>query len=163
MCPPKTCTSRIFQAREKYQQAAGFSGIDPCYPSKAAVAHVFELLQQCEKQPLDAIFFPMFDVLSSPLKHWCRGSSACPSGAATPEAVKAAFSRTVDGFEKRKVQYLDPVLDLADRDLFKYQMFSCWEQILALDGRRHSRAVDIAFGKWQEFEDSAPAGSPHAG
>ncbi len=143
-----------FSSAEKYQQAAGFSAIDPCYPSKVAVAHVFELLQQCEKQPLDAIFFPMFDVLSSPLKHWCRGSSACPSGAATPEAVKAAFSRTVDGFEKRKVQYLDPVLDLADRDLFKYQMFSCWEQILALDGEENSRAVDIAFGKWQEFEDN---------
>jgi len=141
-----------FSSAEKYQQAAGFSAIDPCYPSKIAVAHVFELLQHCDREPLDAIFFPMFDVLTSPLKD-CSGSNACPSGSATPEAVKAAFSRTVDWFAQRKVQYLNPVVDLADRDLFKYQMFSCWNRILALDWEENSRAVDIAFEQWQEFED----------
>ena len=142
-----------FASSEKYQQAAGFSAIDPCYPSKIAVSHVFELLQHCEKEPLDAIFFPMFDVLTSPLKD-CSGSNACPSGSATPEAVKAAFSRTVDWFEQRKVRYLNPVIDLEDLDLFKYQMFSCWNQILALDWEENSRAVDIAFAEWLEFEDN---------
>jgi predicted CoA-substrate-specific enzyme activase len=142
-----------FSSAEKYQQAAGFSAIDPCYPSKIAVAHVFELLQHCEKEPLDAIFFPMFGVLTSPLKG-CNASNACPSGSATPEAVKAAFSRTVDWFAERKVQYLNPVVDLADRDLFKYQMFSCWNKLLALDWEENSRAVEIAFEKWQEFEDN---------
>lgn len=143
-----------FTSAEKYQQAAGFSAIDPCYPSKIAVAHVFELLQHCEKEPLDAIFFPMFDVLSSPLRHWCSGSNACPSGAATPEAVKAAFSRSFDWFEKRNVQYLNPVLDLADRELFKFQMFSCWSQMLSLNWAENSLAVDIAFEKWKEFENN---------
>lgn len=143
-----------FSSFEKYQHAAGFSAIDPCYPSKVAVAHVFELLQLCDKQPLDVIFFPVFDVLTSPLKHWCRGSNACPSGAATPEAVKAAFSRKVNWFEQRKVRYFDPVLDLADRDLFKYQMFSCWKEILALNWVESSRAVDIAFETLAKFEHS---------
>jgi predicted CoA-substrate-specific enzyme activase len=140
-----------FSSAEKYQQAAGFSAIDPCYPSKVAVAHVFELLQHSEKEPLDAIFFPMFGTLTSPLKQ-CSGSNACPSGSATPEAVKAAFSRTVDWFEQRKVKYLNPVVDLKDRDLFKYQMFSCWNKLLALDWEENSRAVDIAFDKFREFE-----------
>jgi predicted CoA-substrate-specific enzyme activase len=143
-----------FTSAEKYQQAAGFSAIDPCYPSKVAVAHVFELLQHCEREPLSAIFFPMFDVLSSPLRHWCSGSNACPSGAATPEAVKAAFSRSVDWFEQRNVQYLNPVLDLADRELFKFQMFSCWNQMLSLSWAENSLAVDIAFEKWKEFENN---------
>jgi predicted CoA-substrate-specific enzyme activase len=142
-----------FSNIERYQQAAGFSAIDPCYPSKVAVAHVFELLQHCEKEPLDAIFFPMFGVLTSPLKE-CNGSNACPSGSATPEAVKAAFTRTVDWFDQRKVQYLNPVIDLADRDLFKYEMYSCWKKLLALDWEENSLAVDIAFGKWREFEDN---------
>jgi predicted nucleotide-binding protein (sugar kinase/HSP70/actin superfamily) len=152
--PPEHLHYSHFSSFEKYQQAAGFSAIDPCYPSKVAVAHVFELLQLCDKQPLDVIFFPVFDVLTSPLKHWCRGSNACPSGAATPEAVKAAFSRKVNWFEQRKVRYLNPVLDLADRDLFKYQMFSCWKEILALDWAESSQAVDIAFDTLTKFEHS---------
>jgi predicted CoA-substrate-specific enzyme activase len=142
-----------FSNAEKYQQAAGFSAIDPCYPSKVAVAHVFELLQHCEKEPLDAIFFPLFDVLTSPLKS-CMGANSCPSGAATPEAVKAAFSRSIDWFTQRNVKYLDPVIDLSDRDVFKFQMFSCWMTLLDLDWDENSCAVDIAFRKFQEFENN---------
>ena len=148
---PEHLSYSHFSSVEKYQRAAGFSAIDPCYPSKVAVAHVFELLQHCEREPLDAIFFPMFGVLTSPLKQ-CSGSNACPSGSATPEAVKAAFSRTVNWFEQRKVKYLNPVVDLDDRDLFKYQMFSCWNNLLSLDWEENSRAVDTAFDQFQEFE-----------
>jgi len=140
-----------FSTPERYQQAAGFSAVDPCFPSKVAIAHVYELLQGCEKQPLDAIFFPMFDVLTSPLEG-CSGSNVCPSGSATPEAIKAAFCRTVSWFENAGVQYLNPVLDMADRGLFMYQMFSCWKDLLHLDWRENSRAVDIAFTAWNGFE-----------
>ncbi len=140
-----------FSNPERYQQAAGFSAIDPCFPSKVALAHVYELLQQSKTEPLDAIFFPMFDVLTTTLDR-CSGSDACPSGAATPEAVKAAFSRTANWFQKAGVQYLNPVLNMADRDLFKYQMFSCWKDLLALDWQENSRAVDIAFAAWHAFE-----------
>lgn len=140
-----------FTNSERYQKAAGFSAIDPCFPSKVAVAHVYELLQHSDKYPLDVIFLPMFDVLTSPLTE-CKGSNACPSGAATPEAVKAAFSRTIDHFRQRQIRYLNPVVDLADRDLFKHQMYSCWKDVLELDWKENSRAVDIGFCKWQEFE-----------
>jgi predicted CoA-substrate-specific enzyme activase len=140
-----------FSSPERYQEAAGFSAIDPCFPSKVSVAHVYELLQRAKKEPLDAIFFPMFDVLTTPLEY-CTGSCACPSGAATPEAVKAAFSRTVDWFREAGVTYMNPVLDMADRDLFKYQMFSCWKGLLDLDWQENSRAVDIAYSSWEAFE-----------
>jgi predicted nucleotide-binding protein (sugar kinase/HSP70/actin superfamily) len=111
------------------------------------------LLQVAKKEPLDAIFFPMFDVLTTPL-HDCVASNACPSGSATPEAVKAAFSRRVNWFEEVHVQYLNPVLDMADRDLFKYQMFTCWKDLLHLGWDENSRAVDIAFAAWSRFETS---------
>jgi predicted CoA-substrate-specific enzyme activase len=140
-----------FSTPERYQQAAGFSAVDPCFPSKIAIAHVYELLQDCKKQPLDAIFFPMFDVLTTPLDG-CSGSSACPSGSATPEAIKAAFSRTMNWFEKAGVRYLNPLLDMADRDLFKYQMLSCWKDLLHLDWQENSRAADIACAAWSGFE-----------
>jgi len=140
-----------FSSPERYQKAVGFSAVDPCFPSKVSIAHVFELLQRSKKQPLDAIFFPMFDVLTTPLKG-CSGSCSCPSGAATPEAAKAAFSRTVDWFREAGIAYMNPVLDLADRDLFKYQMFSCWGKLLELEWQENSRAVDIAYSSWEAFE-----------
>jgi predicted CoA-substrate-specific enzyme activase len=136
---------------KRYQEAAGFSAIDPCFPSKVSIAHVYELLQRAKKEPVDAIFFPMFDVLTTPLEG-CSGSCACPSGSATPEAVKAAFSRTVDWFREAGVTYVNPVLDMADRDLFKYQMFSCWKDLLNLRWQENSRAVDIAYSCWEAFE-----------
>jgi predicted nucleotide-binding protein (sugar kinase/HSP70/actin superfamily) len=94
----------------------------------------------------------MFDVLTTPLEG-CVGSNACPSGSATPEAVKAAFYRRVNWFEKAGVRYLNPVLNLNDRELFKYQMFTCWKDLLHLDWEENSRAVDFAFTAWPAFEN----------
>ena len=140
-----------FTTPEQYQRAAGFSAVDPCFPSKVAIAHVYELLESTKKHPLDAIFFPMFDVLTTPLKG-CNASSACPSGSATPEALKAAFCRSVDWFQRAGVRYLNPVLDLSDLELFKYQMFSCWKELLRLTWAENSCAVDVAFRMWSGFE-----------
>jgi predicted nucleotide-binding protein (sugar kinase/HSP70/actin superfamily) len=150
--PARNLRYSHYSTPERYQEAAGFSATDPCFPSKVAIAHVYELLQHCQKEPLDAIFFPMFDVLSSPLEH-CAGSNACPSGSATPEAVKAAFDRKVNWFQKAGVQYLNPILDMADRDLFKYQMFECWKELLHLDWEENARAIDAAFDAYSSFEN----------
>jgi predicted CoA-substrate-specific enzyme activase len=141
-----------FSSPERYKEAAGFSAIDPCFPSKVAIAHVYELLQYCQKEPLNAIFFPMFDLLTTPLKH-CVDSNACPSGSATPEAVKAAFSRRVNWFDKAGVKYLNPVLNMTDRELFKYQMFECWKELLHLDWYENAHAVDAAFAAYSDFEN----------
>ena len=149
--PAKNLSYSHFSSPEQYRQAAGFSAVDPCFPSKVSIAHVYELLRRSKSESLDAIFFPMFDVLTTPL-HGCSASSACPSGAATPEAVKAAFSRTTDWFQNAGVRYINPVLNLADRDLFKFQMFSAWKDLLALDWQENFRAVDIAFSVWNAFE-----------
>jgi predicted nucleotide-binding protein (sugar kinase/HSP70/actin superfamily) len=140
-----------FSSPEQYQQAVGFSAVDPCFPSKVAVAHVYELLRLCDTEPLDAIFFPMFDVLTTPLQY-CVDSSTCPSGAATPEAVKAAFSRSVDWFQQAGVRYLNPVLNMADRSLFQYQMFACWKDLLLLDWDENQRAAENAYAAWSRFE-----------
>jgi predicted CoA-substrate-specific enzyme activase len=150
--PARNLCYSHFSSPERYKEAAGFCGIDPCFPSKVAVAHIYELLQRCQKQPIDAIFFPMFDLLATPLQH-CLDSNACPSGSATPEAVKAAFYRKVNWFQKAGVRYLNPVLDLTDRDLFKYQMFECWKDLLDLDWDENARAIDAAFAAFANFED----------
>ena len=60
------------------------------------------------KKPLDVIFFPMIDALPSPLAN-TQGCRACPTVTATPEAVKAAFTKEGDLFAEMGIRYLDTV------------------------------------------------------
>jgi predicted nucleotide-binding protein (sugar kinase/HSP70/actin superfamily) len=41
---------------------------------------------------------------------------------------------------------------MQDRELFRYQIFSCWKNLLGLDWQENSRAVEIAFAAWEDFE-----------
>jgi predicted CoA-substrate-specific enzyme activase len=150
--PAKHLHYSHYSNAKSYQQAAGFSPVDPCYPSKVAISHVYELLDGCQKRPLDAIFFPMFDVLTSSLAG-CAGANSCPSGSATPEAVKSAFWRSVNWFERAHVQYVNPVLNMQDRSLFRYQMYTAWKDLLDLDWDENARAVEIAYAAWASFEN----------
>jgi predicted CoA-substrate-specific enzyme activase len=149
--PAKHLHYSRYSNAKSYQQAAGFSPVDPCYPSKVAISHVYELLEGTKKRPLDAIFFPMFDILTSSLTG-CAGSNSCPSGSATPEAVKSAFWRSVNWFERAGVTYVNPVLDMKDRSLFRYQMYLAWKDLLGLDWDENARAVEIAYAAWESFE-----------
>ena len=57
-----------FTTADMYRAGSSRGSIDPCYPSKIAIAHVHNLLfKQHQRKPMHAIFFPMFDVLASPL------------------------------------------------------------------------------------------------
>jgi predicted nucleotide-binding protein (sugar kinase/HSP70/actin superfamily) len=62
------------------------------------------------------IFFPMYDVLTSPLVN-LQGTNACPTVTATPETVKAAFTKENDVFGENNIKYIDPVLNFKDRKL----------------------------------------------
>ena len=78
---------------ELYRAGASRGAIDPCYPSKIGIAHVYNLLAtKHSKKPLNAIWFPMYDVLHSHLVN-LTGSNACPTVTATPESLKPLSPR----------------------------------------------------------------------
>src|SRR5262249_56142917 len=83
------------------------------------------------KKKLDVIFYPMFDVLPTKLVE-LQGSNACPTITASPETVKAAFTKEADVFAEHGTQYLDPIVNLADRGLFSHQMYAAFKDILGL-------------------------------
>src|SRR5262249_22983248 len=126
--------------------------IDPCFPSKIGIPHVYNLIAvKHAKKPLNVIFFPMIDVLCSPLKH-TSGSNACPTVTATPNAVKAAFTKETDVFAENGIRYLDPILNLADRRLFGLQMFQAWAPVLGLSEEENERAVEQGYKALEEYE-----------
>ncbi len=141
-----------FTGRELYRAGAGRGAIDPCFPSKIAISHMQNLIfVKHAKQALDVIFFPMVDTLHSPLAN-TSGSNACPTVTATPETVKAAFTKETDLFAEKGIRYLAPIVNLADRRLFAQQMFETWAPVLGLSEEENERAIKTGFKAMYHFE-----------
>jgi predicted nucleotide-binding protein (sugar kinase/HSP70/actin superfamily) len=71
---------------------------------------------------------------------------------ATPETVKAAFTKENDVFADNNVKYLNPVLNFADRKLFAYQMLQAFQSVLGLSEEENDRAVESGFQALKDYE-----------
>ena len=138
---------------ELYRAGASRGAVDPCYPSKIGIAHVYNLLAvKHSKKPLHAIWFPMYDVLHTPLVN-LTGSNACPTVTATPNAVKAAFTKESDLFSENGIVYLDPILNLQDRRICADQMYKAWAPLLGLSREESDRALEVGFRALEDSEN----------
>ncbi|MGA2644475.1 MAG: BadF/BadG/BcrA/BcrD ATPase family protein [Candidatus Sulfotelmatobacter sp.] len=143
-----------FTTGDMYRAGSSRGSIDPCFPSKIAIAHVHNLVfNKHAHKRLQAIFFPMFDVLMSPLVS-AKGHNACPTVSVTPETVEAAYTKETDLFAERGIRYVHPLVNLSDRKLFVRQMFQAWAPILGLSEAENERAVDIGYRELGRFESS---------
>ncbi|MBV8831883.1 MAG: hypothetical protein JO108_21955 [Acidobacteriaceae bacterium] len=143
-----------YTSSELYRAGSTRGAIDPCFPSKIGIAHTHNLIfLKSAKKKLDAIFFPMMDVLSSPLVK-LTGTNACPTVTATPTTVKAAFTKETDVFAEHGIKYLSPIINFADRGLFAQQMFQSFGPLLGLSEAENQRAVEIGFQQLQDYETS---------
>jgi predicted nucleotide-binding protein (sugar kinase/HSP70/actin superfamily) len=142
-----------FTTPELYRAGASRGAIDPCYPSKIGIAHVHNLLAtKHNKKPLNAIWFPMYDILHTSLVN-LTGSNACPTVTATPEVVKAAFMKESDIFAENGIRYMDPILNLQDQKICADQMYKAWSPILGLSREENDRAIDAGFKALFDYED----------
>lgn len=135
-----------------YRAGASRGAVDPCYPSKIGIAHVYNLLAvKHSKKPLHAIWFPMYDVLHTNLVN-LTGSNACPTVTATPNAVKAAFTKESDLFAENGMVYLDPILNLQDQKVCADQMYKAWAPLLGLSREESDRALEAGFNALSDYE-----------
>src|SRR5208337_4935909 len=57
---PENIIYSDFTSQELYRTGAGRGAIDPCFPSKVGIPHVYNLVfEKHQKKPLNTIFFPM--------------------------------------------------------------------------------------------------------
>src|SRR6201987_4932160 len=151
---PENVIYSDYTSSELYRAGENPGAIDTCFPAKIGISHVYNLIQEKHrKKPLDVIFFPMYDILHSPLVK-IVGSNACPTVTATPETVKAAFTKESDVFAEYNLKYIDPVLNFSDRKLFAYQMLQAWQPVLGLSPEENDRAVESGFAALKEYESS---------
>jgi predicted CoA-substrate-specific enzyme activase len=139
---------------ELFKAGTSRGSIDPCFPSKVALAHVHNLLHvKHAKAPLGCVFFPMVDVLPGRLVG-VVGNNTCPTVALTPQTVRAAFTREADLFADLGVQYLHPLLNLEDRPLFRRQMYETWAPVLGGAPEEHERAIEAGFAALARYDES---------
>jgi predicted CoA-substrate-specific enzyme activase len=151
---PENIVYSDYTSPELYRAGSSRGAIDPCFPAKIGIPHVYNLIQEKHrKKPLNVIFFPMYDVLTTPLLK-VVGNNACPTVTATPETVKAAFTKESDVFAEHHVTYLDPILNFSDRKLFAYQMLQAWEPLLGLSQEENDKAVEAGFEALKDYETS---------
>src|SRR6201993_4518344 len=151
---PENIVYSDYTSSDLYRAGASRGAIDPCFPAKIGISHVYNLIQEKHrKKPLNAIFFPMYDVLTSPLVK-IVGANACPTVTATPETVKAAFTKENDVFAEHNVKYVDPVLNFADRKLFAHQMLQALQGVLGLSQEENDRAIESGFNALKDYETS---------
>jgi predicted CoA-substrate-specific enzyme activase len=150
--PPQNIVYSDFTSEEMYKEGAKRGAIDPCFPSKIGIPHVHNLLYKHHtKRPLDVIFFPMIDTLSSHLS-CTQGSRACPTVTATPEAVKAAFTKEGDVFAEMGVIYKNTFVNTDEPRMLEKQLYDDWADLLGLTLAEHRRAVDEGYRCLERFE-----------
>ena len=112
---------------EIWVEGGKYGSIDPCYPSKVCQAHIHNLLfhQHSEKKPLKYIFFPILTHVPS-FGEGVMDKTSCPIVAGVPEVMKAAFTKEVDFFATRGIEYVDTALSFCEMHFTERRMFDTW-------------------------------------
>jgi predicted nucleotide-binding protein (sugar kinase/HSP70/actin superfamily) len=109
---------------EMWVEGGKYGSVDPCYPSKVAQAHIHALLfkEHTEKKPLKYIFFPILTHVNNFVSDTMDNAS-CPIVAGAPDVMKAAFTKEVDFFATRGIEFLDPAVSFVEPTLMARRMF----------------------------------------
>jgi len=140
---------------EMWVEGGKYGSIDPCYPSKVSQAHIHHLLfhqhQPEKKKPLKYIFFPILTHVNSFVADTMDNAS-CPIVAGAPDVMKAAFTKEVDFFKQRGIEFLDPALSFAEPTLMAKRMFDVWGPRLGVTEDENDHACREAWKALTEFE-----------
>jgi predicted nucleotide-binding protein (sugar kinase/HSP70/actin superfamily) len=111
---------------EMWVEGGKYGSIDPCYPSKVAQAHIHHLLFHAhapeDRKPLSYIFFPILTHVNNFVTDTMDNAS-CPIVAGAPDVMKAAFTKEVDFFATRGIEFLDPSVSFEEPTLMARRMF----------------------------------------
>ena len=114
-------------SEEMWVEGGKYGSIDPCFPSKVCQAHIHNLLfhHHTDEKKLQYIFFPILTHVPS-FGEGVMDKTSCPIVAGVPEVMKAAFTKELDFFATRGIEYLDPALTFSEMHLTARRMFDTW-------------------------------------
>src|SRR3984957_19690382 len=138
---------------ELWVKGGKYGSIDPCFPSKVARAHIHNLLfdHDPEKKPLKYLFFPSL----THVPNWVVDTvdnASCPIVAGCPEVMKAAFTKEVDFFATRGIEYVDPALSFVEPILMRRRLFDTFGPRLGITEDENDFACAQAWEAFDAFE-----------
>jgi len=140
---------------EMWVEGGKYGSIDPCFPSKVAQAHVHNLLfhhhEPERKRQLDYIFFPILTHVNNFVKD-TQDNASCPIVAGTPDVMKAAFTKEVDFFAQRGIEYLAPALSFQEPVLLAKRMFETFGSRLDVTEDENDHACREAWNAFEAFD-----------
>jgi predicted CoA-substrate-specific enzyme activase len=138
---------------EMWVEGGKYGSIDPCYPSKVAQAHIHSLLfhEHTEKKPLKYIFFPILTHVNNFVAD-TMDNACCPIVAGAPDVMKAAFTKEVDFFATRGIEFLDPALSFEEPTLMARRMFETFGPRLGITEDENEHACREAWKALRIFD-----------
>jgi activator of 2-hydroxyglutaryl-CoA dehydratase/predicted nucleotide-binding protein (sugar kinase/HSP70/actin superfamily) len=140
-------------SEEMWVEGGKYGSIDPCFPSKVAQAHVHNLLfhHHSEEKKLNYIFFPILTHVPS-FGEGVMDKTSCPIVAGVPEVMKAAFTKEIDFFKTRGIEYLDPALTFSELTLTARRMYETWGPRLGVTEDESDHAHREAVRALEQFD-----------
>jgi predicted nucleotide-binding protein (sugar kinase/HSP70/actin superfamily) len=142
-------------SEEMWVEGGKYGSIDPCFPSKVAQAHVHNLLfhhhEPERKRQLNYIFFPILTHVNNFVED-TQDNASCPIVAGTPDVMKAAFTKEVDFFAQRGIEYLAPALSFQEPILLASRMFETFGQRLDITEDENDHACREAWKAFDAFD-----------
>ena len=138
-----------------YKDGAKRGSIDPCFPSKLAIAHVHNLLykKHGHEHRLTHLFFPVVDTLPTWL-HGVMATRACPTSMATIEATHAAFVKETNLFAERGLRFKRTFINLDNARLCARQMYEDWAEELGLSEAESVRAAQQGLRALRQYQEA---------
>jgi predicted CoA-substrate-specific enzyme activase len=130
-----------FTSEAMYKEGSKRGAIDPCFPSKVAIAHIHNLLVD---KKIDVLFFPTLISLKEQLIH-TLGSRSCPSVQSSANVCRAAFTKESDTFRIHSVTYIDDALHMNEPNLLVKQMYNAFRAVLELELEENYLALEQAW------------------
>ncbi|MBT8491619.1 MAG: CoA activase, partial [Deltaproteobacteria bacterium] len=137
---------------EGWQEGGKYGSVDPCYPGKVCQAHIHNILfKHHEKKPIDYLFFPSITHVPT-FVSGVMDSTSCPVVSGTPSVMYAAFTKEVDFFAQRGIEYLKPAITFTEKVLLKRQMFETWGPRLGVSEDESDFACEEAWAALEDFD-----------
>ena len=137
-----------------YKEGGKRGSVDPCFPSKVAIAHMHNLIHNKHSDhPLDYIYFPMVDSLTTDLNN-LNDSRTCPTSVGTVEGVYAAFTKEKDIFTNNGITFKKTFINLGDTRLCAHQMYHDWCMEIGVSKQESYRAVKEGLEALKEFNSA---------
>ncbi len=140
-------------SEEMWVEGGKYGSVDPCFPSKVAQAHIHNLLFQhhSAEKKLNYIFFPILTHVPS-FGEGVMDKTSCPIVSGVPDVMKAAFTKEMDFFKVRGIEYLDPGLTFSELNLTAKRMFDTWGPRLGITQDESDHAHHEAVKALEQFE-----------